>query len=164
MADRQETTFDQLMEEHGPVLRAVLRHLCRRPQDVDDVWQDTAVRVWKSLRERPWLRNPRAWLARIAYRAYVDHAARQPATAEYGGFDAADESVPTAHDAAALAERRLQVRQALDALPADLRAIIALHYTAGLSLRETAAALDLPVGTVKSRLHAALNLLRREVE
>ncbi len=50
------------MEEHGPAVRAVLRHLCRRPQDVDDAWQDTAVRVWKSLRQRPWLRNPRAWL------------------------------------------------------------------------------------------------------
>ena len=164
MANRQEAVFDQLMEEHGPAVRAVLRHLCRRPQDVDDVWQDTAVRVWKSLQQRPWLRNPRAWLVRIAYRASVDHAARQPAAGEYGEFDRADESAPTAHESAALAERRLQVRQALDALPADLRALIALHYTAGLSLRETAAALDLPVGTVKSRLHAALNLLRRELE
>jgi RNA polymerase sigma-70 factor (ECF subfamily) len=152
------------MEEHGPALRAMLRRLCRRSQDVDDVWQDTAVRVWRSLQKRPWLKSPRGWLAKIAYRAYVEHAARQPKRAEHGDFDLADESVPTPHETAALAEQRLEVRQALDALPGDLRSLIALHYTAGLSLRETAAALDVAVGTVKSRLHAALNILRRELE
>jgi RNA polymerase sigma-70 factor (ECF subfamily) len=164
LADGPESTFDRLMEEHGPALRAMLQHLCRRSQDVDDVWQDTAVRVWRSLQKRPWLRNPRGWLAKIAYRAYVEHATRQPTMAEYGDFDQADESIPTPHEMAALAERRLQVRQALDTLPGDLRSLVALHYTAGLSLRETASALDVAVGTVKSRLHAALNILRRELE
>jgi RNA polymerase sigma-70 factor (ECF subfamily) len=63
-----------------------------------------------------------------------------------------------------LAEQRLRVLHALDALSGDLRSLVALHYTAGLSLRETAAALDLAVGTVKSRLHTALAILRRELE
>ena len=156
-------TFDGLMDAHGPALRALLRHLCRRPQDVDDVWQETALRVWRSLHKRPWLRDPRAWLATIAYRATLDHAARQPVVASEAG-DRADHASPTAHDVAVLAERRLQVRHALAALPAESRALVALHYTAGLSLRETAAALGLPVGTVKSRLHAALNTLRGELE
>jgi RNA polymerase sigma-70 factor (ECF subfamily) len=164
LGDRPEATFDRLMEDHGPALRALLRHLCRRSQDVDDVWQDTAVRVWKSLRKRPWLQNPRGWLVRIAYRAYVDHAARRPLTTGQEAFDCADESAPAPPEAATLAEQRLRVRQALESLPADLRPLVVLHYTAGLSLRETAAALDLAVGTVKSRLHTALALLRRELE
>jgi RNA polymerase sigma-70 factor (ECF subfamily) len=159
-----ESIFDRLMEEHGPMLRALLRHLCRQSQDVDDVWQDTAVRVWQSLRKRPWLNNPRGWLAKIAYRAYVDHATRRPTSAEPAGFDCVDESASSPHDTAALAEQRLRVRHALDALSGDLRSLVALHYTAGLSLRETAAALDLAVGTVKSRLHTALAILRRELE
>ena len=163
MASGQHATFDRLLEAHGPALRAMLRHLCRRPQDVDDVWQDAAVRVWRSLRKRPRLRDPRGWLATIAYRAYLDHAARQPVTAA-ADYDRADDASPTAHETAVLAERRLQVRDALDTLPAESRALVALHYTAGLSLRETAAALGLPVGTVKSRLHAALNRLRGELE
>jgi RNA polymerase sigma-70 factor (ECF subfamily) len=164
LADGPESTFDRLMEEHGPALRAMLRRLCRRSQDMDDVWQDTAVRVWRSLQKRPWLRSPRGWLAKIAFRAHVEHAARQPRRVEHGDFDQADESVATPHETAALAEQRVEVRQALDALPGDLRSLIALHYTAGLSLRETAEALDVAVGTVKSRLHAALNILRRELE
>src|SRR3954469_21979497 len=131
--------FDRLLEEHGPALRAMLRHLCRRTQDVDDVWQDTAVRVWKSLQKRPWLQNPRGWLARIAYRAYVEHAAHQPVTVRHEDVDGTAESAPTPHDAAVLAEQRLHVRQALDALPEELRSLVALHYTAGLSLRQTAA-------------------------
>jgi RNA polymerase sigma-70 factor, ECF subfamily len=164
LADRPESKFDRLMEEHGPALRAMLQRLCRRSQDVDDLWQDTAVRVWKSLQKRPWLRNPRAWLARIAYRAYVEHAASQPTLGVYEGFDQADESVPTPHESAALTEQRLEVQQALNVLPEELRSLIALHYTAGLSLRETAAVLDVAVGTVKSRLHTALNILRKELE
>ena len=163
MASGPDETFDRLLEAHGPALRAMLRNLCRHPQDVDDVWQDAALRVWRSLRDRPRLRDPRAWLATVAYRAYLDHAARRPVPPAEG-FDRADDASPTAHEAAVLAERRLEVRQALDGLPADLRALVALHYTAGLSLRETAAALGLPVGTVKSRLHAALNVLRGELE
>jgi len=150
------------MVEHGAALKAMLRHLCRRLQDVDDVWQDTAIRVWRSLQKRPWLRNPRAWLARIAYRAYVEHAAREPTAYEHAD-DRPDESALTPHETAVLAERRLRVRQALTILPENLRTLVVLHYTAGLSLRETAAALDVSAGTVKSRLHAALNILRKEL-
>ncbi len=42
-------------------------------------------------------------------------------------------------------------------LPDDIRQVVILHYTAGLTLRETAAAMDISLGTVKSRLNAALN-------
>jgi RNA polymerase sigma-70 factor (ECF subfamily) len=160
MADRA-ATFDALLMEHGAALRATIRRLCRRPQDVDDVWQETAVRVWRSLSGRPWLRSPRGWLATIAYRAWVEHASRNPAPAS-AAAELPDGRTLEPEELATRAELRTMVRQALEALPDDLRAVVALHYTASLSLREVAAALGIPAGTAKSRLHAALNLLRKE--
>jgi RNA polymerase sigma-70 factor (ECF subfamily) len=161
LAEGPEPTFVRLLEEHGPAVRAMLRHLCRRPHDVDDVWQDMAVRVWRSLQARPRLTNPRGWLATIAYRAYVEDAARRPTTAGPADFERADDSTPSPQEAAIRAEQRHRVQEALDVLPPDLRSVVALHYAAGLSLRDTAEAVGVAVGTVKSRLHAALVLLRR---
>jgi RNA polymerase sigma-70 factor (ECF subfamily) len=164
LPDVPKSAFVRLMDVHGPALRAMLHNLCRRPQDMDDVWQDTAVRVWKSLQKHPWLKNPRGWLATIAYRAFVDHTAQRPLMTPPVDFDQADEFTPTPHETAVLTEQRLLVWKALDALPEDLRSVVVLHYTAGLSLRETAEALGVAVGTAKSRLHAALTALRRMLQ
>ncbi len=60
-------------------------------------------------------------------------------------------------------ERRQILQQAIDALPANHRAVIILHYLEGLSLKEIAYVMDVPEGTVKSRLHYARERLRRAV-
>ena len=56
------------------------------------------------------------------------------------------------------------LRQAIRKLPADHRVVLTLHYLDGLSVREIARALDIPSGTVKSRLHNARNILRETLE
>ena len=60
------------------------------------------------------------------------------------------------------ASERAQVRAAVDRLPEGLRQVVILAYFQGLKYRDVAAALDIPVGTVKSRLHAALARLTQE--
>ena len=65
-------------------------------------------------------------------------------------------------DAADRAEQRELVRAAVDRLPDLLRQVVILAYFQGLKYRDVAAALDIPVGTVKSRLHAALARLTQE--
>ena len=67
--DRQ---FLALLDDHGAIVLALLRRLCRNHHDAEDAFQDTAVRVWCSLANEPALCNPRAWLLTIAYRAYLD--------------------------------------------------------------------------------------------
>jgi DNA-directed RNA polymerase specialized sigma24 family protein len=69
--DKDNETFQALVDEHGATVLAMLRRLCRNPHDADDLFQDVAVRVWRNLGSRPVLRNPRAWLLTIAYRVYV---------------------------------------------------------------------------------------------
>ena len=58
-----------------------------------------------------------------------------------------------------LAESRQQAREALDSLPEPLRTAVHLIYYQGMKYREAAVALDIPVGTVKSRLHTAIRRL-----
>jgi RNA polymerase sigma-70 factor (ECF subfamily) len=63
-------------------------------------------------------------------------------------------------DAAQAEERRLAVRAAVERLPDFLRQVVVLGYYQGLKYREIADILDIPLGTVKSRLHAALQKLQ----
>jgi RNA polymerase sigma-70 factor, ECF subfamily len=153
--------FLALLDEHGHFVLALLRRLCRDRHDAEDTFQETAVRVWRSLEKQPLLRNPRGWLLTIAYRAYVDQASRQPV--EAGAHDSAESlacnlTPPDLH--AEHREQTGQVRDAVALLPGPLRDVVLLHYTGCLSIHETAAAMGLAVGTVKSRLNTALGKLR----
>jgi RNA polymerase sigma-70 factor (ECF subfamily) len=71
-------------------------------------------------------------------------------------LDLLEASGPGPLDQAQAEERRERVRAAVDRLPDFLRQVVVLAYYQGLKYREIAGILDIPVGTVKSRLHAAL--------
>jgi RNA polymerase sigma-70 factor (ECF subfamily) len=155
-SDRRK--FVALLESHGPALLAMLRRLCRNSHDADDVYQDTAIRVWRHFAGRPRLRNPKAWLMTIAYRAFVDHYERRRKTEPY--FDSADCRAPEPADQAEQSEWSERLRAAIENLAPPLRQVLVLHYSGGLTLRQTAAAMDLSLGTVKSRLNTGLQELR----
>ena len=76
--DARRRFFLDLLDRHGRALVSMLRRLCSTPHDVDDVFQDTAMRAWRSLPGKGGLRNPRAWLMTIAYRSALDHRAAHP--------------------------------------------------------------------------------------
>jgi RNA polymerase sigma-70 factor (ECF subfamily) len=158
--------FLGLVERHGAVALAMLRRLCGNGHDAEDVFQDVAVRAWKHLGDRPRLRSERAWLLTIAYRAYLDHRARRPPPHRPLFDDEALGRAGSDRDPVAVAERAERARLvqgAVAGLSPPLREVVVLHYTAGLSLRQVAAATGVPVGTVKSRLSAGLDELRRRL-
>ncbi|QEH32463.1 ECF RNA polymerase sigma factor SigE [Aquisphaera giovannonii] len=159
--------FLGLVDEHGAVVLAFLRRLCGRGDDAEDLFQEVAVRVWRNLASRPGLRNPRAWVMTIAYRVFLDHRAGRPRMASLEDDEGllASRAGPDP-DPAVLTETRERcaiVRDAMLGLSPPVREVFALHYTAGLSLREVAGVLGISVGTVKSRLGAGLEQLRREL-
>jgi RNA polymerase sigma factor (sigma-70 family) len=133
--------------------------------DAADVTQETFVQAWQQL---PKLRDAGAfgpWLRRICVnrsRNWLRTRGRRPRAA----FDLADE-VGTADprpDFRAEAEARAILEPAFDSLTPDQRAVLALHYSMGFSIAEAAEALEIRVGTAKSRLSAGLAALRRELE
>ena len=156
---KQRREFLELLDLHGPSLLAMLRRLCRNPHDAEDLLQETAIRVWRSFGRRPMLRSPRAWLMTIGYRAFLDHCHRQ--TAHDPLHDLVDHRDGKPDAIAENAERCARVRSAIDELPPDIRQVVVLHYTAQMTIRDTAKAMNISVGTAKSRLNAALVKLRR---
>lgn len=128
-----------------------------------DVTQETFVAAWQQL---PHLRHPeafRAWLRRICVnraRNWLRAERRSPAL---GALTAAEERVAGPLDFMGPIEARAVLEPAFERLTTDQRAVLALHYSLGYSIAESAAALGIRVGTAKSRLNSALGTLRRAV-
>jgi len=109
------------------------------------------------------------WLYRITYREALRHlertgrlAARERPLEEASWLPASGEPDPER-----LLERRENAetaRRALASLPAGDRELLALRYLEDLKLAEVAARLDMPLGTVKTRIHRALLRMRRELD
>lgn len=157
--DLERDKFMCLFDEHGAALMALIRRLCGNAHDADDLFQETATKVWQKMETYPQLNNPRAWLMTIGYRAFLD-ACRKP-TRNLELPDVAEQSENAPPDRAVRSESNQLVGAALAELPASYRDVVVLHYTGGLSISETAATMKISEGTVKSRLNAALLKLRR---
>jgi RNA polymerase sigma-70 factor, ECF subfamily len=142
-------------------LDTAARLILRDPELARDAVQEAALRAWKNLRG---LRDPDrfdAWLHRLTVNACLDLARRRR------GFGFEVELTPL-HDApvpdtAARVADAVYVERMLAAIDPAQRAVIVLHYYLDLTLPETAAALGIPVGTAKSRLHRALDAMRLTV-
>ena len=157
--DGRRRFFLDLLDRHGAAVVSMLRRLCPSAHDVDDVFQETAMRAWRSLPGRGGLRNPRAWLLTIAYRSALDHRARRSRHAEFQ--DGPDEKLADPSCQAQRSEECRRVNAAVAELPEPIRDVVVLHYTGGMTLRETAQAMGISVGTAKSRLSRGLEQLRK---
>jgi len=126
-----------------------------------DLVQESFLAAWQQL---PRLRDPERfspWLHRIVVnrgRSMLRHA---KTVREIPVSPLHEATLVAPRDGMAAAEARAVLASSFAALSFDQRSVIALHYAGGLSLREVAEALDVPVGTAKSRLAAALEALRR---
>ncbi len=160
--DSEYREFVALVDAHGAALLALLRRLCRHEHDAEDAFQETASRVWRSFASRPVLKNPRGWLMTIGYRAFLDQKARVKVYDVLA--DSPDLRGDNPPDRAIQNENSSRVHEALEQLAEPIRQVLTLHYVGGLSLRQTAEAMGVSEGTVKSRLHAGLNQVRRILE
>jgi RNA polymerase sigma-70 factor (ECF subfamily) len=152
-----------LLDAHGAAAMAMLRRLCRAGRhDADDAFQETATRVWRNVHEVPRLANSRAWVMTIAYRAFVDVRARQRLHEALPEAVVSDGRPPDS--LAERAEACDRVQSAVATLDEPVRQVVVLHYMSGLTIAETATAMNLSAGTVKSRLNAALTRLRSVLE
>lgn len=161
---RERREFLALIDAHGPALVAMLRRLCRNTHDAEDVFQETAMRVWRSFESRPKLWNPRGWLMKVAFHAFLDHSdhrKRSPqGKPQSPPVEPSDNRSASPESLAEHSEWSQRLNIAIEGLSPDIRQVIILHYTAGLTLSQTAEAMDVSLGTVKSRLNSALNKLR----
>jgi RNA polymerase sigma-70 factor (ECF subfamily) len=139
-------------------LDAAARLILRDPELAQDAVQETLIRAWRSL---PGLREPASfdhWLHSLVVRACIDlirRRRRRPI--EIGGAPILE---PGIHDDTGRIADRDQLDRALARLEPEARAVVVLHFYLDLPLPAVAAALGIPVGTAKSRLHRSLGTLR----
>jgi RNA polymerase sigma-70 factor (ECF subfamily) len=143
--------FDAWYRETAQRLRVFLRHLLANPQAAEDVMQDTYTHIWR----RPQGFDPE----RGTLRAWLYGIARKQAS-EYWRRNKAADPIESEGAAPARAEASSLMADLLQQLPADQRALLWLREVEGQSYAELAAILDIPIGTVRSRLFAAREALR----
>lgn len=145
-------TFDGLFEAHGARIFRFCFRLCGNKTDAEDLTQDVFVAAWQSLPRFAGRSTEQTWLYRIAlYRWNRVRQSRGPETVPLGDFDGFS-SAPTL--------TKLSLDAAIDSLPADLRAPFLLVKAEGLTHKEAAHVLEIPTGTVQSRVFAAARRLR----
>lgn len=152
-----------------PLYNYLLRYL-RNPQMAEEAFQNTIARVHEKRELYSEDHRFRPWLYRIATRQAVDELRRegrhqaasldQQRTSNESGaaslMDMLESGAPSPYEQMEAEERRDWARRAIDALPEHLRVVVLLIYFQGLKYREAADILEIPVGTVKSRLNTAL--------
>lgn len=142
----------ELVERFQADVFAVCHRLLAHSHDAEDVTQEVFLRAFRSLRRWDAGRPLRPWLMGIAVnrcRTWVGRRAKGPELADYL------HETPDRRPADDSAELRAEIRGAVDALRGEYREVFVLFHEAGQSYEEIAAAVDRPVGTVKTWLHRA---------
>jgi RNA polymerase sigma-70 factor (ECF subfamily) len=154
--------YGELVARYRALVAGVAYRVSGDPVLAEDIAQETFIRVWDRLSTYRPEGNLKGWLCRIASNLTVDALRRRKPTA-----DIADISVAASGTEPELAiledEQAEAVRRALMRLPLRSRTVLVLREYEGLSYQEIADVLDIPLGTVKSRLNDARRRLRDEL-
>jgi RNA polymerase sigma-70 factor, ECF subfamily len=153
--------FRVLIERAAGRLDGAARLILRDGELARDAVQEALFRAWRDL---PGLRDPDrfdAWLHRLTVRVCLEavrRRRRRPIEIELTPM-----AGPAIGDAAQLVASRELLDDALRRLTPEWRAVIVLHYYLGMPLPDVAGALGVPIGTVKSRLHRSLGVMRETI-
>jgi RNA polymerase sigma-70 factor (ECF subfamily) len=163
-ADTLDSEFEERLRDSGTLAFRVAYSVLRHRQDAEDVAQEAFVRAhreFRGLRERE---RFRAWLVRTTWRLAIDRwrherrrTAREQAVAE-------PDPPLTSEELSVSRERAAHVWRAIDGLPEKLRVVIVLGAIEGHDIRAVARLLEIPEGTVKSRLFLARKALAETLQ
>jgi RNA polymerase sigma-70 factor (ECF subfamily) len=157
MARGDRDALAKLYERHAPLLLGIAMRVVRERREAEDLLHDVLLEAWRHAKEfDPKRGRVRTWLAiRMRSRAIdLQKSARVSRNAGDAGLEVmVDEAVRTSPDHA-------RIRAAVAELGPEQRKVVELAYFEGLSCSEIAARIEIPIGTVKSRLAAGLTRLR----
>lgn len=163
ISQRQDrAAFAELFRFYAPRVKAMLMRAGATAEVAEDVAQDALLTVWrKAAQFDPSRASPAAWIYTIARNLRIDRLrqhkrAKRLELYELGARDPADRP----DDLYESSQRNAHVRDALAGLPDEQICVVQLSFVEGRSHGDIAKLLDLPLGTVKSRLRLALKRLR----
>ncbi len=175
MAD-QATFADQAMEHMSSLYNAALR-MTRNPSDAEDLVQETYLKAYRGFGGFQEGTNLKAWLYRILTNTFINNyrsKKRRPEETElddlenlylYRRLGGAQSSTAgrSAEDEVLDRITESEVKDAIEALPEQFRMAVLLSDVEGFSYKEIAEILDIPIGTVMSRLHRGRRALQKRL-
>ncbi len=172
--DRQEYTFNEEIMPHAEALYNYAYHLTRNEHDADDLLQDTLLKAFGALSSYVRGTNAKAWLFRILQNTFINQYRRKvrgPVSVDINEFipSVAQEEDEQYIGYVDLREEVFndligdEITEAVNALPLPFRTVFLLCDMEGFSYEEIAKIMDIPVGTVRSRLHRGRNMLKEKL-
>ena len=173
MADRANFTDDVM--EYAPQLYSAALRMTRNPSDAEDVLQETLLKAYRGYHTFTPDTNLKAWLYRILTNTFINKYRRQtrrPHEVELGeledlylfkrlGEDGLGGSVRSAEEEALDRFVDEDIKAAVESLPENFRIPVLLADVEGFSYKEIAKIMDVPIGTVMSRLHRGRKALQQ---
>lgn len=174
-SQEERDRFEALVGEHLDGLYGTALRLTRNRAAAEDLVQDTFLKAWRSFRTFQDGTNARAWLYKILMNAYIDsyrRSSRQPETVDhedvgdfylYARAQESDEYRRAGDPEEVLLSKIMDadVKAALEQVPEPFRAAVILADLQDFSYKEIAEILDIPIGTVMSRLYRGRRHLQR---
>jgi RNA polymerase sigma-70 factor (ECF subfamily) len=170
IAQRDVGALEALYDRHAQTTYTVIMRIVRDSAVAEEVLQDTFWQVWRKAAEFRGGGVAAAWLFRIARNKSLDQLRRQKSRAqaelpglaeEHGGWSPAITIDFSVEQAVEQAWKRQSVRRALGDIPAEQRHCLELAYFEGMTQREIAERVGMPVGTIKTRIRLGLEKLER---
>jgi RNA polymerase sigma-70 factor, ECF subfamily len=149
----QQEEFESVAMPHLAALLRVARRLTLDSASAEDLVQETMLLAWRGFPGFQTGTNARAWLFRILFNAF--HGANRKARLE---------TPPSEESVRPMLQEAMEIAEALDALSVEQRTVLLLAVVEGFSCQEIAGILDVPIGTVMSRLSRARQELRKSLK
>lgn len=163
--------FETLMSAYEKKIYALCLRMMGNPHDGEDAAQEAMLRIWRTIGQYRFESAFSTWVYRVTASCCMDAIRKRqrhehPSLEEMGeasGFDPADGG-ETPQEQTERKETRSAIRQAIAAVPEGMREVFLLRDVHGLSVEETAQALQIAQGTVKSRLARAREKIAAELK
>jgi RNA polymerase sigma factor (sigma-70 family) len=171
--NEKKELFEKELLPHINALSTFAYHLTYNEQDGQDLVQETYLKAFKSLDHYEPGTNSKAWLFKILKNAYINEYrknARRPSQVDF------EEGMVFSQEKTGISARTSDLRKdifdnllgdevtwAINSLPVDFRTVILLCDVEGFSYEEIAAIVEIPLGTVRSRLHRARKVLKEKL-
>lgn len=153
--------FTLLYQQTAPGIHAYLKRLCGCPHLAEDLLQETFLAAFRGLTDFKARSSQRTWLYAIATNRFLDHRRNRWGRVEIDSekLETMASNGPTPLEAAIRREESRQIREAILALPPELRATLLLVRFEGLKYREAAEVLGTTLATVRMQVHRAHRIL-----
>ena len=162
--------FERQIHPHLDNLHRYASRLTAQPDDAEDLVQELLLSLYRKDINLDSLENATTWLLKSLYHQFIDFTRKQNRNPGLPNTQALDNLLANIPDedsqAEQLAERaalQRQIHAALATLNPEQRALLVLHDMEGFTLGELVPILDVPLGTLKSRLHRARQALREHI-